>query len=459
MKISLLISFSILLLFTFSSNAQTGWVQQTNPLGSGESAMVGKVQFVSPSEGWINTGSGSLLHTTNAGTDWTVVTPFPNDTVWSFVDPAINMDFINSTTGWMLKSLGTGDTNSYGAVVYKTTDGGGTWAKKIISNNQGEIGIQLQFVDADYGWISVVNFATMTGYIYKTTDGGNTWSLLLTMPPPLPDEMLSFYFVDHNEGWMVSINDNPPLFKISQSTDGGSSWNEQYSDNTTNGDTLSASGAMQFVDSNNGWVVGPNGRILKTTDGGSNWTLLTTANLGIYANSKCLYFLDANTGWIGTNIHTPNQPTTHLLINTTDGGSTWTQQPVPFTDNSVFSIYFVDAQNGWITADTGVIAHYSILESVEGENNIPIKFSLQQNYPNPFNPTTKIRFTLPEMTNVTLKVFNILGQEVATLVNGKELTQGLHEYSFDGSELSSGIYIYKIIAGNFIQSKKMTLMK
>lgn len=92
------------------------------------------------------------------------------------------------------------------------------------------------------------------------------------------------------------------------------------------------------------------------------------------------------------------------------------------------------------------------------EMEIPTEFSLSQNYPNPFNPTTSIRFGLPKESNVTLRIFNILGEEVASLVNGN-MVAGFHTINFDASRLASGMYIYRIDAGNFTQVKKMILMK
>jgi len=90
---------------------------------------------------------------------------------------------------------------------------------------------------------------------------------------------------------------------------------------------------------------------------------------------------------------------------------------------------------------------------------VPANYSLSQNYPNPFNPTTTIRFALPKASDVTLKVYNINGQEVATLINGININAGTSEYTFDASKLSSGIYFYTIQAGNFRDTKKMILVK
>ncbi len=89
---------------------------------------------------------------------------------------------------------------------------------------------------------------------------------------------------------------------------------------------------------------------------------------------------------------------------------------------------------------------------------IPTEFELSQNYPNPFNPTTVIKYTLPKEANVTLKVYNLVGQEVATLVNANQ-AQGIYEVTFDASNLSSGVYFYTLNAGNFSVTKKMMLLK
>ncbi len=92
-------------------------------------------------------------------------------------------------------------------------------------------------------------------------------------------------------------------------------------------------------------------------------------------------------------------------------------------------------------------------------SEVPASFSLKQNFPNPFNPTTKIRFDIPKLSNVTLKVYNIAGQEVATLVNNEVVSAGVKEVTFDATKLASGIYFYTLQAGDFKETKKMILMK
>ena len=96
--------------------------------------------------------------------------------------------------------------------------------------------------------------------------------------------------------------------------------------------------------------------------------------------------------------------------------------------------------------------------AIEKSNRVPQSYTLSQNYPNPFNPTTTIRYRLPAASKVTLKVYDILGREVATLVNHR-VSAGEHSVNFNASHLASGIYIYQLKAGNFIQTKSMTLIK
>jgi hypothetical protein len=95
------------------------------------------------------------------------------------------------------------------------------------------------------------------------------------------------------------------------------------------------------------------------------------------------------------------------------------------------------------------------VEKLEG---IPVTYELEQNYPNPFNPETTIRYQLPSNSKVTLKVYDLMGREVVTLVN-EEQTAGRYEVKFGGSKISSGVYFYHINAGNYSGVKKMVLMK
>ena len=91
-------------------------------------------------------------------------------------------------------------------------------------------------------------------------------------------------------------------------------------------------------------------------------------------------------------------------------------------------------------------------------SSVPVDFNLSQNYPNPFNPSTRINYSLPKSDNVSIKIYNELGREVSTLVNGFK-TAGTYEITFDGANLSSGIYFYKLQTTGFTATKKMLLIK
>ena len=123
-------------------------------------------------------------------------------------------------------------------------------------------------------------------------------------------------------------------------------------------------------------------------------------------------------------------------------------------DKATFMANHADYYGALLTAwNTG-----TLVEAIRELGGTPAGFELNQNYPNPFNPSTTISFTLPQAGNVTLKVYNALGQEIATLVNGRQTAQN-YEVTFDASNLASGIYIYTLRTDNFSQSKKMLLVK
>jgi len=116
----------------------------------------------------------------------------------------------------------------------------------------------------------------------------------------------------------------------------------------------------------------------------------------------------------------------------------------------------VSYDSWWIVDDLafeGVVSNIDLIE-----NTTPKEFSLEQNYPNPFNPLTNIKFSLPEKSFVTLKVFNIQGEKVATLVN-EQLSSGSYSIDWNSENNPSGTYIYSLTSNNFVEAKKMILLK
>ncbi|OGU36981.1 MAG: hypothetical protein A2315_15175 [Ignavibacteria bacterium RIFOXYB2_FULL_35_12] len=102
--------------------------------------------------------------------------------------------------------------------------------------------------------------------------------------------------------------------------------------------------------------------------------------------------------------------------------------------------------------------YQNVLQAAEDENMLPIEYKLEQNYPNPFNPSTIIKFGIPERNNVLIKIYDILGSEVTTLLN-HEMDAGWYELIFNAAEYSTGIYICRMQAGNYVSTKKMLMLK
>ena len=113
--------------------------------------------------------------------------------------------------------------------------------------------------------------------------------------------------------------------------------------------------------------------------------------------------------------------------------------------------------NGYLFAYAPGIA--TPIEDKMGDEHVKLeRFKLNQNYPNPFNPSTTIEFDLPKSSEVSLKVYNILGEEVATLLSGS-LLSGSHSVEWDASNLASGVYLYRLQAGDYVETRKMVVMK
>ncbi len=147
-------------------------------------------------------------------------------------------------------------------------------------------------------------------------------------------------------------------------------------------------------------------------------------------------------------------PPTGMTISSSLGTLRW----VTNLDQEKPHTITIRATDGTLYTDTTVVITLIPPTGVYDPIGIPTEFSIKQNYPNPFNPTTKIYFGIPEESKVVLKVYNLLGQEVTTLVNEVK-APGYHSVNFDASNLNSGIYLYQIEAKNYKVTKKMMLVK
>jgi ligand-binding sensor domain-containing protein len=144
-------------------------------------------------------------------------------------------------------------------------------------------------------------------------------------------------------------------------------------------------------------------------------------------------------------------------------GINWTTYTLEqdFMNYSVYSIAFDAQGNKWFGTYGRGVSEFNengIASDIEQNRFIPFKFSLNQNYPNPFNPTTTISFSTPSKSYVSLKIFDVIGREVATLISG-ELSGGDHFQQWNASCLPSGVYFYRLQAASFTETKKLVLLR
>jgi len=354
--------------------------------------------------------------------------------------------------------------------VYRVTNNGTVWIPDTVATTTDAV----YMFDENNG-----NMVGAGGAIYQTSNGGIDWQYLFN---PLSNNLRSMDFptgtavgyICGNNGALAEING----VTVTQKTSGlvgdlvalsmpdtnniwacGDEVVYHYVQSTGNGTIYNPAGivaaynGIHFVSATTGWAVGNVNGIYNTTNGGANWTQQTNPSSQALTD---IFFLDDQYGWaVGTE---------GVILHTTNGGTIWIAQTSNTTE-ILEAVCFTSITEGYAVGANNTILKFGELTSVENEEESPTDFSLLQNYPNPFNPSTKIRFTIPnnvilsEAKNlVTLKVYDVLGNEVATLVN-EEKPSGEYEVEFDASGLTSGIYFYQLRAGKFIGTKKMILIK
>jgi photosystem II stability/assembly factor-like uncharacterized protein len=364
---------------------------------------------------WAVGNDGSIQKTTDGGLTWESQSSGTSNVLYSTY-------FTDEITGWAV--------GQYGSILH-TTNGGEEWNSQNsgTSNNLQSV----CFVDVSTGWV-----VGRLGTVLKTTDGGAHWE---SQSSGTTAWLYSVCFATVNDGWAVGSNGT-----ILNTSNGGQSWEAQISGTT---DYLSS---VHFCDSDTGWTAGNGGTIFKTTDGGLNWMAVNTRTTEWL---RSVSFRDARTGWaVGSN---------GTILMTEDGGESWSARK-SFTDHTLNAVYYRDDNIGWAVGEAGTILKmtmYDLLTEIEDNaraSSLPHKFELYQNYPNPFNPITNIEFSIQEIKFVTLKVYNILGQEIATLVSDR-LAPGHYKYALNASGFASGVYYYKMATDQFQQVKKMIVLK
>lgn len=406
------------------------WVEQV----SGVTTDITSISAVNDNNVWVCGYSGRVLRTTNGGTNWVSVNAAP-------IPGTLNLHSIFAIDSVTAIVAGSG-TSSF---LFKTTNAGATWTQVFTETG---------------GFIDVVVFGNnFAGYIigdpvpaggrwslWGTTTGGNTWdSATFYLPAGSASEAgwNNGYFFDVSAGFFFGTN-NTRIYKTLTLT----SWTVQPTTTQLN------SYAIWFNNALTGYMGGT--ALLYTTTGGAVWAAPPSALPGTANISGIVGY--------GTNWWVVRQGT--AIYYSGNGGTLWTTQ---YTAPAGAYRYIAKPRSAtfstlYASRTLGGLSKATITTGISPINSeIPGRFSLKQNYPNPFNPSTTIRFEIPKggnngTTAVTLFVFDQLGREVKTLINDNMIA-GVFEVTFDASNLSSGIYYYKLTAGQYTSTKKMTLVK
>jgi len=207
---------------------------------------------------------------------------------------------------------------------------------------------------------------------------------------------------------------------------------------------------ISFVNNFTGFVVGAGGTTYRTTNFGDTWDSVGFIN-DVQEFIYCSNFISDSVGYAAGNFT--------RLFKTVNGGKSWIRQN--FNYGSPLDIFALNDTTVWLCGQPGII--YNTIHGGQTSINqisqiVPENFKLLQNYPNPFNPSTTIKFSIKNKGVYNLEVYNSVGKLVENLFS-KELTMGEYEYNFDGMNLSSGIYFYKLSSSDVSITKSFLLIK
>jgi len=379
----------------------------------------------------------TVLKTTDAGLNWQNTGSYWGESVFH------DLHFVTPDVGYVVGYIFTYHYPE-GAVMIKTTDGGATWQS--LYEDQGELHLRsVFFITADVGW--VVGYERLNGTrsaILKTTDGGETW---IPQDAGTTTKLNAVQFTDLDRG--VIVGDDGMIFRT---TNGGEDWQLVSSGVTADLHDVAfpISNSSQI-----GYAVGNSGTILMTADGGETWT---PQESGTSDHLTSVQFLDVARGFAAGEL---------TFLKTINGGRTWHIDPQTFP-GSIRAVTFWNADQGLLAGDYGLILRtemggFTDVPVEQAAVTIPEHGALHQNYPNPFNPQTTIRFGLPEIGRVTLRIYDAGGKLIKTLVDG-QLNAGWHQIRWDGKDetgqpVCSGLYLYQLDSNRLHQTRSMVLLR
>jgi photosystem II stability/assembly factor-like uncharacterized protein len=395
------------------------------------------ISVASNTTAWIADGettSPKIFRTTDGGLNWLPVptTGITNEIfcIWAMTD---NLAFI-----------GEGVVNG-NAKLMKTTNAGLNWTTILTTGNNSGHFTGIAFTKG----IGNMFGLAIAERVYRSSDFGNNWVELNAGTVGVSNAQNSLMIVD-NMFYGFGLNNGAARVRLT--TNNSVSWSTQTVNVTGN-----YTSAIAFHSNKQFGVAATSSSlpvIGRTTDGGLSWTNVNvgsgvsgTSYLTWVANTPVVYLLGQN----GT------------IKRSTDNGLTWVVTPTPGVTNLTHFDFF-HAGNvvyGYAVSSNGnVIKLSDTLVILTGVNNnqIPSEYSLGQNHPNPFNPVTTITYSVPASVNVKLTVLDAVGRVVDVLVNENK-TAGNYEAVWNAANFSSGIYFYKIEAGNFTGTKKLVLIK
>lgn len=321
--------------------------------------------------------------------------------------------------------------------VFKSFDGGFNWFQIVMPSGSGTI----RTIKTNGN--NVYAMGVVGPRFYVSTDNGSTWALKNSgiSSSALIRSVCIFnnkLFLGTTQGMYRSTNNGDSWQAINN---GIPSQSAIYS--------IASIGSSLFILRNYAFIH-------KSTDDGETWT---NVNTNFENSEKFCLFAIPNSNSILVSARTG-------IFSSSNYGETWINKSAGFPNDvnqNLPAVYCFASLGNYVYAGTYGCAVWrrSIDELISVRNissEVPDKFSLSQNYPNPFNPQTKINFNIKNSGQVKLTVFDILGKELAVLVNEK-LVAGSYEYTFNGSDFISGVYFYKLESGNFSEVRKMLLVK